>query len=73
MSQDLANVKNHNKAISDTLKLHQKGISDALEKNLDFMPKSVRFQDQQITQNIAAIEIQVVGIKNVAREQNSQL
>lgn len=53
--------------------MYHKGISDVLEKNLDFMPKSVRIQDQQITQNIAAVEIQVAGIKNATREQNSQL
>jgi hypothetical protein len=57
MSQDIANVKNHNKAISDTLDLHHKGISDALEKNMDLI-----FQDQQITQNTAAMKSELEGI-----------
>ena len=64
MSQDLANVKNHNKAISDTLRLRQKETSDALEKILE---------DQQINQKMTTVEIQGARIKNAFREQNSQL
>ena len=64
MSRDLANVKSHNAAISETLKLHHKVISEALEKNLDLIFKSLRFQDKQISQNIDMIRSEVEGIKS---------
>jgi hypothetical protein len=45
MSRDLANVKSHNAAISETLNLHHQGISEALEKGLDGSPQELESPD----------------------------
>jgi hypothetical protein len=44
MSRDLFSVKMHNKAISDTL-----------ERNLEFMSQSLKVQDQRIADHSAAV------------------
>jgi len=44
MARDLINVKMHNKAILDTL-----------ERNLEFISQSLKFQDQRIADRSAAV------------------
>ena len=73
MSKDIVGLQTHNKTISDSLEKDNKEISDSLDINLNFMSKSLRFQDEKIASHANTTKQDIEGIKQETRNKLVEL